>query len=633
MGVGGSTDGGTMEEAAAHVAAHGAGTSPSSAPAGPATAHELAWPERRPLKIFARDPLSGWTAGNVAVVDVPYEALQPGPSGSRITVIDYDGANHCFYEPVDLDSGPILIRNGLDPSESDPRFHQQMVYAVTARVLENFERALGRTINFSRGRLLTVLPHAFRGANAFFEPKTNSVLFGYFDADPARSGTNLPGQTIFTCLSHDIVAHEVTHGILYRLRPHFSTPTNRDCLAFHEGFADIVAIFQHFTFPDILQGAIQAGHADISKVHDFLDLARQFGQGTGHSEALRSALEADGPKVSDYSTYVEPHERGSLLVAAIFDTFFKTYQARIADLVRVATGGSGLLPGGDLHPDLVKLLAAEASKAAQSILGMAIRAIEFLPPVDVTFGDYLRALVTADHELYPQDQLGQRAFLIEAFRSRGIYPQGVRSLADASLIWPPGDGRLPIIDQDVIGTLMQRTIMQASGKGGGSSTAGLLDGYAKDNAAALQLDPSRPGDIRVEGFHPIMRIGSDGRVKVHMVCQFTQRWVAPDTSQQLGGLALAAGTTVVFSQDGRVKYLIPKPLTRAATAADGPGAPNVDAIAAYVADLDAHDDTSMWRDPAYEAQRMVHRASFWLLDQRPGRDDAALGNTTPGPPG
>ena len=66
---------------------------------------------------------------------------------------------------------------------------------------------------------------------------------------------------------------------------------------------------------------------------------------------------------------------------------------------------------------------------------MCIRAFDYLPPVDVTFGDFLRAVVTADRELSPEDPTGQRAALIEAFRRRGIYASGVRSSAEESLLW------------------------------------------------------------------------------------------------------------------------------------------------------------------------------------------------------
>src|SRR4029453_14681009 len=75
--------------------------------------------------------------------------LQPGPIGERFAVIDYDGARKKYYAPVDLNHRAILIRDGLEPSESDPRFHQQMVYAVASETLERFEIALGRRIHWA----------------------------------------------------------------------------------------------------------------------------------------------------------------------------------------------------------------------------------------------------------------------------------------------------------------------------------------------------------------------------------------------------------------------------------------------------------------------------------------------------
>lgn len=575
------------------------------------------WPDRRPLKIFAFDPLSGNTAGNIALVDIPNEDVGLGPAGERIKVIDYDGSYRRFYAPVNLNEGSLLMRNGLDPSESDPRFHQQMVYAVAMRVLENFERALGRSLSF-RGRELKLLPHAFRGQNAFFDPSSNSVLFGYFSADAANPGMNLPGQTIFSCLSHDIVAHEVTHAILYRLRRYFNEPTNRDVLAFHEALADIVAIFQHFTFPDVLRDAIQKGHGNLETVEHLLGLARQFGHGTGKSGSLRSALEKEGPKPDDYKTIFEPHARGSLLVAAIFDTFFATYQARIKDLVRVATGGTGRLPEGDLHPDLVGMLAAEASKAAQSVLGMCIRAIEFLPPVDVNFGDYLRALVTADHELYPEDKLGQRAVLIEAFRKRGIYPEAVRSLADESLIWEGSEHKLPRLKRSVIGELMTRTVLGSESLASDNQPIAMyLQDYARKHAAELELDPDPERKTAIHGFHPILRTGSNGRVRVDIVCQFIQeRPTTPEETAALGGLRLRAGTTVIFSQSGQVRYLIAKPLAEEPLVGRrGITVRNVRAIQDFIKQIDLEDEVLTWQDTAYLDRRMIERSNFAMLDR------------------
>jgi hypothetical protein len=94
------------------------------------------------------------------------------------------------------------------------------------------------------------------------------------------------------------------------------------------------------------------------------------------------------------------------------------------------------MPSGAIHPDLVNRLASEAARAAQHVLLMCIRALDYCPPVAITFGDYLRALITADMDLVPYDDRGYRVAFIEAFRRRGIYPDDVRNLAIESLAWP-----------------------------------------------------------------------------------------------------------------------------------------------------------------------------------------------------
>jgi hypothetical protein len=110
-------------------------------------------PVTRPLKAYAFDPSRGRVLGNEMCLNVRYEDLMPGPvvqdpfRRDAIAIVDYDGANKVWYKPVDLDNSRILIRSGLDPSESDPRFHQQMVYAVVTDTIQQFETALGRRIH------------------------------------------------------------------------------------------------------------------------------------------------------------------------------------------------------------------------------------------------------------------------------------------------------------------------------------------------------------------------------------------------------------------------------------------------------------------------------------------------------
>ena len=95
---------------------------------------------------------------------------------------------------------------------------------------------------------LRVYPHALRDANAYYDPDKTALLFGYFAAADQYQGANYPGGLVFTCLSPDIVAHEITHAILDSIHHRYIEDTNPDVAAFHEGFADIVALLQRFTF-------------------------------------------------------------------------------------------------------------------------------------------------------------------------------------------------------------------------------------------------------------------------------------------------------------------------------------------------------------------------------------------------
>jgi hypothetical protein len=570
-------------------------------------------PGRRPLQIFGLDPMLARTERRQLTMEIANEALEPGPQGSRVQVIDYDGATKTLYQPVDLDDPAVLMTDGLSPSEADPRFHQQMVYAVAMKTLENFERALGRKLRFSRGKRLRIFPHAFEGANAYYDPSNVALLFGYFRADEENPGPNLPGQTVFTCLSHDIIAHETTHALVDRLRPRFIDASNHDVLAFHEGFSDIVAIFQHFSFREVLADSIQKTRSDLRNHTALVELASQFGYSTGSGKALRDAVDtATGgkPDPTQIQTLLEPHDRGSILVAAVFEAFFNVYQRRIRDLIRIATGGTGVLPAGDLHPDLVNRIAGEASKTAQNVLTMCIRAFEYLPPVDITFGDYLRAVVTADYEMVPEDDVGLRAAMIEAFRVRGIYPDGVLSLAEDSLFWPAPEKELVLpfkpFEQRLVENARSfdqwgRTMADSDSGTAMRRWAVQLVGWARENSAALGLDAKH--DIALLGFHTVFRVSPNGQLMVELVAQFEQKDESSDADAAFGGVPFRGGTTVIAGAEGKVHFIIRKPLTPARR----------EKQRHFVTALDATDVALAWCDETYLTKRMRLRTNFAAL--------------------
>ena len=419
-------------------------------------------PAFRKLRCYAFDPSLSLKIDTAAINEIeytlPWEELDPGPIGEYIEVIDYDPTVKKFYKSVNLNDEHILVENGLRPSESNPMFHQQMVYAVAMTTIKNFEKALGRKIIWSTRLLadknkweeyvhrLRIYPHALRDANAYYSPQKKAILFGYFSSTPINSVIHMPNSLVFTCVSHDIIAHEVTHALLDGLYRHYNRPTNPDVLSFHEAFADIVALFQHFTFPEVLRHQIAKTRGNLRDQNLLGQLAQEFGSAIGGYGSLRDAIgETDKqtgkwkpkkPDPSEYKNSLEPHKRGSILVAAVFDAFLTIYKRRIADLLRIATNGTGLLREGELHPDLVDRLAKEASKSAKHVLNMCIRAIDYCPPVDITFGDYLRAIITADADLVSNDNKDYKLAFIEAFRQRGIYPNGLRTLSIESLRYP-----------------------------------------------------------------------------------------------------------------------------------------------------------------------------------------------------
>lgn len=211
---------------------------------------------------------------------------------------------------------------------------------------------------------------------------------------------------------------------------------------------------------------------------------------------------------------------------------------------------------------------ARIASVADRVLHMCFRAFDYLPPVDVTFGDFLRALVTMDFELSPDDRDELRFAMIEQFGIRGIYPQGTFSLAEESLILPTADdlpelpeaqfkhltfqllvhaasaldwsSRLSVSQKQRITFGRQQKVRSGQQKDslqayletviehpelvrrtrGQTPLVQALTRYAQKNAMKLGL--RRDAQIVVAGFHPVFRIDRDQRLVVELVAQFVQ---------------------------------------------------------------------------------------------------------------
>ncbi|MBC7912349.1 MAG: peptidase M4 [Pyrinomonadaceae bacterium] len=550
-------------------------------------------PIYRPLKIFALDPSVSRLEGATALVNVPYEPLEAGPVGHLFSVGEAPGNENQSHHPLNLEDPNILIRSGIEPSTSDKRFHEQMVYAVCSIVYTAFRRALGRHIAWGFNKLddkhtrLLIIPRAFEGTNSCYDKTTGELRFGYYKS----KAKDFPG-TVYACLSHDTVAHEVTHALLDGLRAHFSLPTSPDVLAFHEGFADLVAVFQHFSYEQVVRTAIRKSRGAVSRAALLTDIARQLGQtGRAGKTALRSAIdfteEADpvgekpdgtkeekGPRL--YDPAMEPHDLGSVLVFSVFEAFITVFRRKTERLLRLATNGSGRLPPGEIPLDLQAALAEKASKLAGQFLTMCIRAIDYCPPVDITLGEYLRAVITSDKDLVPDDPWAYREAWVDAFRHHRIYPSWVEDLSEDALTWlAPQKHDPPLVIPQIEGLTFTKLKFDGDPAWPADKTE------LKRQACALGEIVTRPeylhifglaakddellnGDKvelpEVQSIRSSRRIGPSGQVVFDIVAEVTQRRMA--RNKESGEVYnFYGGATIIIDPNGKIRYVMAKRVT------------------------------------------------------------------------
>lgn len=533
----------------------------------------------RVMTILAQDPAVRFAEGGplaFAQVEVPAEDLAYGPTGYRVAIVDYDASSRRMYKDLVSAAGgyagladPFARKDSEDDSTyesrllKDPNFHAQNTYAIVMRTLARFEKALGRRVawSFREGHQLYVAPHAFAVANAFYSELDRSLFFGYFPGHDKK--------TVFTCLSHDVVAHETTHALLDGLRTGFTEASGPDQGAFHEGFADIVALLSILSLPEIVALAlgaptpkrapeepirlIDAALISEKELYDsvLFGLAKQVGQEVQqvHGALRQSVKIPPDRKILSSPDYEEVHARGEVLVAAMMRALVALWRGRIEGL------GTFEKDGRD-HYNL-DMVVEEGVKAADHLLTMAIRALDYCPPTDLEFGTYLSALLTADQELIPDDKHGYRQTVRASFDTYGIEPSGVGSV-QTNGSWGQFVAAAPLE--------YTRTNFDSM----------LHDGeevfrFIWENRTALGIDGRSP--IEVQSVCSSMRQAPDGFFLRETIVSYVQ--VAnifgaavktvldcdlPDGMSTRTRIQAFGGGVIVFDQYGLVKYHIAHPL-------------------------------------------------------------------------
>jgi hypothetical protein len=516
----------------------------------------------RYLTVVAQDPSIRYKGGRrrgrilTAKVRVPAEALSRGPQGYRVHVVDFDATTETYYDTAIPDDGD-LYDDRLDLTAAkynarllgDPSFHCQNVYALVMATLARFEFALGRRLKwgFDKSHQIKVAPHAFNEANAFYSEEDQALLFGYFPARDRKS-------TIFTCLSHDVIVHETAHALIDGLRTRFTDPSSPDQAAFHEGFADVVALLSVFALPAVAELIIDNSLDPREKLIDvaFLKpemlrvyiggLADQVGEEIAgiRGKPLRRSMDLQpGTNYGALPAFRESHRRGEILSAAMMNAFVRMWGRRLQKLGEKQAG----------RVDRSKVV-EEGADIADCLLTSAIRALDYVPAVHLSFSDYISALVTADQEIRPgsDDRYDLRNEVIASFRSYFIEPA---SRPKAGGMWetPP----LELGYERTHFEPMQRD-------------ADEVFHFLWENRQKEKLALHEQAFTYVQSVRPCVRVGPDGFMLRETVAEYVQ--VLKVQARELAAvglkkpramaddleLVLYGGGALIFDEYGRLKY-------------------------------------------------------------------------------
>ena len=171
---------------------------------------------------------------------------------------------------------------------------------------------------------LQVNPIAGIQANAYYDRQ--GLKFFYFQSGPNK---------VYTCLSADIVSHEMGHAFLDAMRPEFFSMANTEIWSFHESFGDCIAIFCSLAQPGLVDYVLVKTEGDLKKPNLIEGLAEQFGTSLNIGGALRKAFNSfvyvkpeTLPKNAPNDQLAnECHSFSRVMTGAFYDVLTATYDS------------------------------------------------------------------------------------------------------------------------------------------------------------------------------------------------------------------------------------------------------------------------------------------------------------------
>lgn len=329
-----------------------------------------------------------------------------GPVSERLAVLDFDPQTGELATGTHFNPAEQTYEVSAEPVES-PDFLRTNAFATVLKTMYMFEEddTLGRPLRWGfDGPQLLVVPVAGEWANAFYEREARCLQFFYFNSKE--------GRRIYTSLSHDIVSHETGHAILDGIAPDLYHAITPQSLALHEGIADLVALVMAFRSGTLRKTVLDQTGGSIANITAFSSVAEEFGQAQGKPGALRQFVNEKTLDPADTENLVdaaEPHELCQVLTGALYTVMVKIHEAlkerfaREHDITPFSASGKALFVG------------------AESFKRIIFRALDYLPPGEISFADYGRAIIASDESSHPDTPQG-RDWLRTEFVRRKMAP-------------------------------------------------------------------------------------------------------------------------------------------------------------------------------------------------------------------
>jgi hypothetical protein len=316
-----------------------------------------------------------------------------GPITPRVAIVDLDPSTEelapgAVYQPPTGQQTLGRYDVNRDDVMSTP-FIQASVFATVYRTMYLYEqpKTLGRKIRWAfDGPQLLVVPRAGWMANAFYERRSHSLQFFSFEAND---------KVVHTSLSRDIVAHETAHAVIDGIAPDLYDALDPQSLALHEGIADLTAMLMAFSSGRLRKAILDTTGGLITESSDFSSIGEEFGRAidpTGKSGWLRNLLNTETLKpYASPADEPEEHELSQVISGVLYEfmcelhAHFKRDLAARLGLSEFSVSGRALFV------------------AARQFERMVLRGLDYLPPGEVTFADFGRAILAADQASYGDD--------------------------------------------------------------------------------------------------------------------------------------------------------------------------------------------------------------------------------------